>query len=144
MDFYIDLRGTKAGPYSLENLKEKGYWKPERLVCRQGDSEWIRIADIREEDLRAIPDDLSATHDRKPEPPEKLSREAGRIMVLIFPLFILAMLYQKKAEFYYRQGDYELAEKYSQKVHDCVVVSIGLVCVLLTGLLFFFKMKNFA
>lgn len=116
--------GRQAGPYSIERLKERGYWRPETLVRKEGETAWVKIGDLYEEDLVDVPAIPVENSAQKPDPPEKLSREAERILFLVFPVYLLAIYYQDKADRYYALGQYERTEEYAHKVHTCLVVGI--------------------
>lgn len=55
MDFYVSLGKTKAGPYSIETMKEKGYWTPDVLVRSENGTEWKRVADLSESEWMDAP-----------------------------------------------------------------------------------------
>lgn len=142
MDFYVKSGKTQLGPYSVETLKERGYWKPEILVRKENGTEWVRMADLTPADLcENVKKEVDASKN-PPEPPESFTRAEFYVLATIFPLLIIAIFCRKRAIDYYRGENYELFQKYEEKVHTCIVVAIGLICFLVVGLAFYSKTRR--
>lgn len=144
MDFYVSLGKTKAGPYSIETMKEKGYWTPDVLVRSENGTEWKRVADLSESEWMDAPVPEEKAEKRRPDFPEAITIHEERALFLAFPILMLAYWFQGKAEKCYRRGEYDLMESYVEKVHVCKVVAIAWICLLVMGMAIYYKMNHLA
>ncbi len=132
MKYWISVDGNREGPYSREQLLLKQL-PADTLVWRDGMEQWLPAAQLPELVGMFTPFDLEKAGVR-PYPP-RLSPPTYLVWAILSTLCccqifgIVAIIYSIRVKTKFDEGDYDCAEKYSERAALWVILSfvIGLV-----------------
>lgn len=134
MEYFVMLGKTKAGPYSIEEMREKNLLRPEVMISAQGSGEWLKVKDMPEllvasQEKAAVSKPADMPSEEK-EYPKSWVFEAILAILFFFPFGLVAFIYALKVEPAFNKGNADQAKIFSLKARNWAIASyITGICV---------------
>lgn len=123
MFYYIDNNGTQQGPFTAEELKDKGLNRKTK-IWYEGISNWVEASKVDELNF-LLPPKPNETESYETKPDSWLAWSIISAILCCWPFSIPAIVYAAKVDGLWNNGKYDEARKAAKDARMWTLISIG-------------------